>query len=147
MDTGTMERNRDIALAYFLLRATVGVNIAFHGVSRILAGPANFASTLVPLFQKTLLPVWSVLGFGLALPWVEAVLGILVLAGLRTRIALIGCGLLILVLTFGSCLRQDWAGAGAQLLYAAIFSALLAFRDRNEYALDAWWQRRSRARS
>jgi thiosulfate dehydrogenase [quinone] large subunit len=137
MTFSTNARNQDIALAYLMLRATIGVNIAIHGLSRLLAGPSGFAHSLVPLFQATPLPVWSVLGFGLALPWVEAAIGLLVLVGLRTRLALTGGALLILVLTFGTTLRQDWAGAGSQLIYAVIFAVLLAFRERNGYSLDS----------
>jgi thiosulfate dehydrogenase [quinone] large subunit len=131
------ERGLDLKLAYLFLRLTLGVNICFHGVSRLLAGPAVFASSLLPEFQKTLLPSWSVYGFGLTLPWTEAILGFLLLIGLGTRWALIGGSLLILVLTFGSTLHQDWNAAGAQLVYAAIYAALLAFRERNAWSVDS----------
>jgi thiosulfate dehydrogenase [quinone] large subunit len=129
-------------LAYLLLRMTVGVNIAMHGLSRLLAGPSVFAGSLLPLFRNTPLPAWFVRGFGLGLPWLEAALGLLVLAGLFTRAALTGCALLILVLTFGTTLRQDWAGAGAQLVYAVVFAGLLAFRERDAYGLDELFRKR-----
>ena len=106
-------------------------------MSRILPGPSSFANSLLPPFQKTPLPGWSVFAFGLALPWLEAVLGALVLLGLRTRLALIAGAVLLIVLTFGSTLRQDWESAGLQLIYASIYAALLAFRDRNIYSLDS----------
>ena len=137
MTATTTERDRDLALAYLFLRGTLGINLALHGVSRLLAGPGGFAHGLVAEFQKTLLPGWSVLAFGLVLPWVEALIGLLILVGWRTRAALIAGSLLMAVLTFGSCLRQDWQGAGAQLVYAAVLAALLAFRERNVHALDA----------
>lgn len=131
------KQQKDIAVAYSLLRVIIGVNILMHGVSRLLGGLASFAHALVPMFQKTLLPGWSVLGFGLVLPWIEATLGLLILIGLRTRIALIGGLLLLVVLTFGSTLRQDWDIAGLQLIYAGIYAALLGFRNHNLYSLDA----------
>jgi thiosulfate dehydrogenase [quinone] large subunit len=77
------------------------------------------------------------MAFGLVLPWIEAALGLLILFGAATRYALIAASLTILVLTFGSCLRQDWESAGLQLIYAAIYSALLAFRRENAYSIDA----------
>jgi thiosulfate dehydrogenase [quinone] large subunit len=137
VNNSVRERTRDFALAYLLLRATIGLNIFIHGASRLLAGVSSFANSLVPMFQKTPLPACSVHWFGLALPWVETILGFLVLAGLRTRFALIGGSVLIFVLTFGSTLRQDWESAGLQLIYASIYAALLAFRDKNVYSLDA----------
>ena len=126
----------DRRVAYALLRAIIGVNLAVHGVSRLLAGPRNFATSLVTMFHATPLPGWSVLAFGLALPWVEAALGLLILLGLATRFALIAASLTILALTFGSTLRQDWQSAGLQLIYAAIYAALLAFRHENTYSLE-----------
>jgi thiosulfate dehydrogenase (quinone) large subunit len=137
METPVTETQRDTALAYLLLRIAIGTNICIHGVSRLLAGPASFAHSLVALFQTTPLPGWSVLVFGLTLPWLEAVLGLMMLVGLRTRLALIGGSLVLIVLTFGSTLRQDWAIAGVQLIYSAVYAALLAFRSRNVYSLDA----------
>jgi thiosulfate dehydrogenase [quinone] large subunit len=67
---------------------------------------------------------------------VEASLGLLLVFGLATRLALIAASLTIHALTFGSTLRQDWQSAGLQLIYAAIYAALLAFRNNNAYSLD-----------
>jgi thiosulfate dehydrogenase (quinone) large subunit len=124
------------ALAFLLLRLTLGINICMHGVSRIAAGPATFANSLVSIFQNTPLPVWSVHIFGLILPWAEAILGVLLLMGLWTLPALVCGALLILVLTFGTTLRQDWNTAGIQLIYAAVYAALLALNRWNDYSLD-----------
>lgn len=84
------ERYSDTNLAYFMLRATLGLNICIHGVSRILQGPGVFANSLVGSFHKTPLPDWSVHLFGLGLPWVEMLLGGLVLFGVSLRLALFG---------------------------------------------------------
>ena len=124
------------ALAFLLLRLTLGLNICMHGVSRIAAGPATFANSLVPMFQTTPLPAWSVHVFGLVLPWSEAILGFLLLIGLWTLPALVCGALLILMLTFGTTLRQDWNTAGVQLIYAAVYAGLLAFDHWNDYSLD-----------
>lgn len=144
MPTQEMTRRNatNIALAYGLLRATLGLNILFHGVSRIVQGPAVFANALVPMFAHTPLPAGFVRGFGLILPPVEAVLGFLLLIGLRTRAALVGGALLIFVLTFGTALRQDWETAGLQLIYAAIYAALLGFHERDTYSADALLSRK-----
>jgi thiosulfate dehydrogenase (quinone) large subunit len=98
--------------------------------------PHAFAASLVGTFHATPLPSWAVMPFGLALPWVEAALGLLILLGLATRFAVVAASLTILVLTFGSTLRQDWESAGLQLIYAAIYAALLAFRSENVYSVD-----------
>ena len=95
--TSVTEPRHDRALAYLLLRITMGTNICIHGVSRLIRGPASFAHSLLPLFHKTFLPGWSVLAFGWMLPWLESSLGLLLPPGLRTRLALVaGQGCLLL---------------------------------------------------
>lgn len=133
--------NRDQRLAYALLRIVVGLNLLMHGVSRMLAGPGAFAANLVAQFVHAPLPMWSVWAFGVVLPAVEALIGLLLLIGLRTRAALIAGSLLIMVLTFGSGLVQDWPAAGLQLTYALVYAALLFLLQYNGWSVDAWMLR------
>src|ERR1700730_11355282 len=132
----TSTTNRDAALGYLLLRATIGVNIFMHGLSRILAGPSHFADLLVPAFQHAPLPASFVRLFALALPWAESIVGLLVLLGIRTRFALVAGSLLILTLTFGATLNQDWESAGLQLIYETVYASLRAFRQYNTLSID-----------
>jgi thiosulfate dehydrogenase [quinone] large subunit len=135
---------RDKSLAYFLLRLILGLNIAVHGIGRLIAGPAVFAASLVPMFAKTPLPPWSVHTFGICLPWAEALVGVCVLFGSASRLAYITGMLEIAALTFGATMRQDWASAGIQLTYALLYALLLAMREYNTISLDHWLQRHSR---
>jgi thiosulfate dehydrogenase [quinone] large subunit len=134
-------KSRDEQLAYALLRLVVGVNLMMHGVSRTIAGSGEFAAKLVMQFEHAPLPAWSVWAFGLALPSIEGILGLLLLVGLRTRAVLIAASLLIVVLTFGAALLQDWAAAGIQLTYAVVYAALLFLRRYNGWSADAWMAR------
>jgi thiosulfate dehydrogenase [quinone] large subunit len=131
----------DERLAYALLRLVVGANLMMHGISRMIAGTGEFAAKLVMQFAHAPLPAWSVWAFGLVLPAIEGGLGLLLLIGLRTRAVLIAAILLIMVLTFGSSLLQDWSAAGIQLTYAAIYAALLLLRRYNSWSADAWMAR------
>jgi thiosulfate dehydrogenase (quinone) large subunit len=131
----------DERLAYALLRLVVGANLMMHGISRMIAGTGEFAAKLVMQFAHAPLPAWSVWAFGLVLPAIEGGLGLLLLIGLRTRAVLIAAILLIVVLTFGSSLLQDWSAAGIQLTYAAIYAALLFLRRYNGWSADAWMAR------
>jgi thiosulfate dehydrogenase [quinone] large subunit len=128
--------NSDEKIAYALLRAVAGTNLLMHGVSRLLAGPDGFAAHLTTQFAHSPLPEWIVRGFGTALPPIEGLIGLLLLIGLKTRWALIAASLLMLVLTFGSSLVQDWSAAGTQLMYALVFSVLLFLRRYNSWSLD-----------
>ena len=57
------------------------------------------------------------------------------------RIRLVAGGLLILVLTFGSTLHQDWEIAGLKLTYALLYSLLIAFREYNSISFDRLFSR------
>jgi thiosulfate dehydrogenase [quinone] large subunit len=127
---------RNIALSYALLRIALGMNICLHGVVRWGAGLTNFAESLVGMFQKAPLPAWSVYSFGTVLPVVEAIIGASILLGFQTRRALISGSVLMLFLTVGSTLRQDWPTVGIQLTYSVVYSLLLAGVRFNSYGLD-----------
>lgn len=76
-------------------------------------------------------------GYSSKCPWAEALIGLLLFAGLRTRAALISGSLLMLLLTFGTALRPDWQTIYLQLTYAFVYAALLAGRQSNLYSIDA----------
>lgn len=133
----------DARIAYAILRLTLGINIALHGITRLMNGTGGFAEALGTQFQATLLPRVLVEAFAHTLPWAETIIGLLVLAGLATRFALIAGGLLMAVLTFGTALRQDFQNAGLQLFYSIAYFMLLSLRARNGFSLDAWLHERS----
>ena len=126
----------NLSVAYALLRITLGINIAIHGISRILAGPASFAAALSKQFASAPLPHFAVLGFGHVLPWLETLIGLSILFGAFTRAALVAGAALIIVLTFGSTLHQDWDSASIQLIYATVYFILIALRSYNEISID-----------
>jgi thiosulfate dehydrogenase [quinone] large subunit len=97
-----------VALPYALLRIGLGLNICMHDIVRWAAVLRGFAESLLPMFQKTLLPTWSVYSFGCVLPILEASVGACVLFGFQTRRALISGSVLMFALTFGSTLLKDW---------------------------------------
>jgi thiosulfate dehydrogenase [quinone] large subunit len=129
---------KDERLGYALLRVVLGVNLLMHGVGRMLMGLGQFGFKLQPQFAHSPLPSWAVWSFGAALPGIECLLGALILVGLRTRAALIAAGMLMVVLTFGSGLIQDFTAAGTQLMYAAIIAALVALVRFDGWSMDAW---------
>lgn len=133
----------DRETAYALLRATIGVNIAMHGISRLIAGLPVFESELQMQFAHTYLAGSFITGFAAFLPWCEAIIGFVVLIGLRTREALIAGALLMIALTFGSCVVEDWGPAGIQLIYALVYALLLFLRKYNGWSVDAMFHRPS----
>lgn len=135
-------RTDNKALAYAVLRLALGVNICGHGAFRILSGVGAFAHGMVVGMDKGPLPHALSLGFGYCIPWIELVLGALLVMGFLTRMALVAGGLFIVVLTFGTTSIQNWQGAGGQLLYSLAFFVLLWCFDANSISVDTLMQRR-----
>ena len=135
------EKLLDLKLAYTILRFTLGVNLLIHGVVRLPALGA-FADGLVKLFAETPLPAFLVRPFAIGLTIEETATGLLLIAGLWTRWALVIGGLAIAALVFGTALRSDWNTVGIQMLYAAIYAALLATREYDAYSADAFFKKR-----
>jgi thiosulfate dehydrogenase (quinone) large subunit len=125
----------DRRLAYLLLRLTLGINMLLHGAVRLPALGA-FAAGMVQQFADTPLPAMAVCLFGLVLPFMETAIGLLLIVGLWTRWTLVAGGLLIAALVFGTALRSDWEALSIQMLYAIIYSLLLAARTYDYFALD-----------
>jgi thiosulfate dehydrogenase [quinone] large subunit len=128
--------NEDLSRAYVLLRVTLGLNICLHGVVRWIKGLHSFAELLVPMFAKTPLPQWSVYDFGYVLPILEALVGAAVLFGLETRRALLAGSILMLILMFGSALREDWSTVGVQLTYSLVYCILIAGVRFDGFGID-----------
>ena len=130
-------RSSDAVIAYTILRVSFGVNIMLHGVSRIVMGHAAFLAYLTHYFEKaSYVPVSMLSIFATLQPWVELILGLLLMIGLATRFSLIAGGLVILSLVIGTNLAQDWLVSGLQLIYAFLYYYLLAHLDQNLYSID-----------
>ena len=74
-------------------------------------------------------------------------MGLLMILGLWTSVALIAGSLLTLTLQIGTCLAQNWDVAGAQLIYVLLYFILLMYCERNRWSIDRWWETRSLAKT
>ena len=128
----------DASIAYAILRLTLGVNIGLRGLVRIAHGPAAFAQGIVKQMEPTILPAAAVYAFATTLIWVETAVGLLLILGLQTRLALIVGGLMMTLLTFGTMQIENFQNAWLQLTYALVFFVVLALRSWNLISLDAW---------
>ncbi len=142
METGVSNTQTDERIAYALLRFVFGLNICFHGLSRLLADHQAFLAYLTKsLAPAALVPKATIPAFAAALPWIELLLGLLLLLGLFTRFALIAGFLVMILLMAGITLAQDWTTAGLQLIYCLLYFILLTFLNRNHFSLDSLFQR------
>ena len=127
----------DASVAYAILRLTLGVNIGLRGIVRVAHGPAAFAQGIVKQMEPTILPPSLVYAFAASLIWVESAVGILLILGLQTRLALIMGGLMMTLLTFGTMQIENFQNAWLQLTYALVFFVVLALRSWNLISIDA----------
>jgi thiosulfate dehydrogenase [quinone] large subunit len=129
-------RINDKSLAYALLRIGFGVNFAGHGLIRIYNGVGTFAATTAEHLAKSPLPHGITFAFSYAIPFLEAILGLTLILGVFTRIALVSGAIFMMALTIGVTANQQWDIAGQQLLYSLIFFLLLYLIENNTLAVD-----------
>jgi thiosulfate dehydrogenase [quinone] large subunit len=134
----------DRSIAYAIMRLTFGINLFMRGVMRIYLGTGMFAQGMVKQFEGTPMPRAIITPFALMLPWAETAIGLLIILGLQTRVALIAGSLMMTALTFGTMVRQDFQTAWLQLGYVLMFFLLLTLRSWNLISLDARLQRSQR---
>ena len=135
-DVATDQRS-DAAIAYALFRLTFGVNIMMRGIVRIALGRDAFVGYMLKQFENvTVMPQSFLVSFATVLPYVETVIGLMILVGFQTRTALIAGSLMITALVFGTMMRQDFTIAWLQLDYAIALFLLLALRSWNVISID-----------
>jgi thiosulfate dehydrogenase (quinone) large subunit len=131
------DQRSDAAIAYALFRLTFGVNIMMRGIVRIALGLPAFQAYMLTQFKDVpVMPPAFLTSFASVLPFVETLIGLLILVGFQTRAALVAGSLMITALTFGTMLRSDFTIAWLQVDYAIAFFLLLALRSWNVISID-----------
>jgi thiosulfate dehydrogenase [quinone] large subunit len=93
--------------AILFARAILGLIFFMAGLWKVFElTPVGHVRKYFLPFQDTFLPTWSLWLVGFLIPFVELIAGGLVVIGLRTRIALIALGCVLLVVTFGHLLHE-----------------------------------------
>ncbi len=72
-------------------------------------------------------------------------LGVALILGLLTRVALAGGAVFMMALTIGVTANQQWDVAGQQLVYSVVFFVLLFLAEHNRLSVDGMFAGRSRA--
>jgi thiosulfate dehydrogenase [quinone] large subunit len=117
--------------AIHILRIGLGINMLMHGLVRI-PNLNGFVTKASGGFANTPMPPALVSGFLHVLPFIEALIGLLILIGGKAgRIGYIAGGLLITLLIFGTDLHQDWATTSQQMIYLLAFAVALHLHDND----------------
>ncbi len=107
-----------------------------HGLVR-LPKLGEFAAGMTKQFKDSILPEMLVLPFGYALPFIELIVGILLIVGWHTKIAIYAGLLTMAALVFGSSTIEGWGAISAQLIHALYFGMLLYFLPEDRFSIDA----------
>ena len=135
-----MNRYREVG--YGLLRLTFGVVFLFAGIGKFMGGLGNFVGTMNQHFSGKL-PAMMVMPFAYVLPFGEVTAGALIALGLFARLGLTISGLLLIGLTFGTVMLNDFPTVAHNAQYALVNFALLWLSDLNRYSLDSLFGQRS----
>ncbi|GAB3694220.1 hypothetical protein GCM10027592_14910 [Spirosoma flavus] len=116
-------------LAQLVIRIGLGINMLMHGLVRIPKLHAFVAKTEAG-FAQTILPPLLTKAFLYTLPFLELSCGLLILIGGQfSKWGYLLGGLIISALLFGTTLKEDWSGAGNQLIYIIAFYLALRGLD------------------
>jgi thiosulfate dehydrogenase (quinone) large subunit len=96
---------------------------------------------MVKEIANAVLPAMVGRPFAIGIVFVEAIVGLLVQLGPFTRAALILGSATMAALIFSTTLGSDWNTVAVQLLYCAIYAALMAAREYDAYSVDAFLRR------
>jgi len=132
---------RDLPVAYLLVRLTMGFHMVAHGGVRLpilQAFATETATEFAPLrlIGLPLFPAWFVYPFSLSVPPVEFAVGVLLVLGLKTRLASIVGGVTILLLMFGNVSRLNFATAHLMWSYVLVFALLAGANFADRYSVD-----------
>lgn len=116
------------SVAGFLLRLSLGVLLFFAAVGKFIGpGPGGFANWILQEFEGTYLPRILVLPYAYTLPYLEFLLGVVLILGIFTRVSLTVAGLTLLSLAFGKMVQQDHATVANNLNYVLMAAIALWF--------------------
>ena len=135
-----MREQRYKAVAYLLLRLTVGLVFFFYGFNKLMGGLSGFAAGMTERMADTPLPGILITPFAYLLPFAELIVGTLLVLGLFTRGALVAAALLMAALTVGVVLEPSPPTVAANVNYALVIFVLLWLSEFDGYSLDAMRQ-------
>lgn len=120
-------------IAYLLFRIPIGISFFGHGLAR-LPKQGEFAQWMVSLFSESWIPLGLVNIFAFTLPFVELMIGVLILSGIWIKTVAIAGVILMSTLILGSSVIEDWSAVGIQMFYGAYLSGIYLFAEHNRFS-------------
>ena len=127
------------AWALLFARLVLGLIFFMAGFWKVFQlGPLQHARKYFLPFADTFLPVWSLWAVGVTIPFVELIVGALVILGLRTRAAMIALGFVLAIVTFGHLLKEPLYEFHTHVIprLALLLFVLLLPRGDDRFSVD-----------
>lgn len=121
---------KDFKTLFFFLRLPIAISLAGHGLVRIPKLQA-FTEGMVKSMEKSVIPDILITPFGYLLPFLEAILGIVLLIGFKPKPTIYASLTLMSILILGSSSVENWSAIEAQLLHSLYLFVLLWFYIKN----------------
>ncbi len=134
-----------VDVALLLARVAVGLYFTLAGIPKVRGEISNglgnfYRSSMFKSMQPAWLPDALAAPFGYALPWLEVILGIMLVLGLFTTIVAVLIGLILLSITIAAGLqhgiRATPQGPFAHTYFMIVICLLLALLGPGVLALD-----------
>lgn len=133
----------DYPAAFLLLRLFLGLRALLAGLEKFEAGghytleayAQNMTRMATGITGASFLPLWATKPFALSLGYVLLALGVALLLGLKTRIALVLMGLVYVGLSFGLMAVQESEGVAWLGVHVALVAAALVMVRYNRFAI------------
>ncbi len=123
-------------LGFLFLRIAIGLNIMIHGGIRFGSNYGKFVSYIHTTFENSPLPLFIVTPFAYLIPIWEFIVGLLLIIGLKTRLAAVAGMILMIILMSGTAITQNWNNVGIQMLYILCYYVLIIKLDNNVMSVD-----------
>lgn len=126
-----MKKNQ---LLYFFLRLPIAMSLLGHGLVR-LPKLTTFSNWMVETMENSFLPKVLIIPFSYALPILEAIIGLLLLIGFKTKYTIYAGLALMSILILGSSSIENWGAIEAQLLHSFYLFVLLYVLEKDSFKI------------
>ncbi|HWA28987.1 MAG TPA: hypothetical protein VG734_25265 [Lacunisphaera sp.] len=141
-NSGTSARC-ELTSAFLLLRLFLALRALMSCIEKFESGGVysfqnyyvNMTRMATGITGASFLPLWATKSFALPLGYILGVLGLMLLLGLKTRLALILSGLLYVALAFGLMAVQQSDGVAWLGVYVGLTVAALVLVRHNRFAI------------
>jgi thiosulfate dehydrogenase (quinone) large subunit len=123
--------------AFLVLRLFLGVLFTTAGLGKFRMGIGTVAGHIVQGFEKTFLPKILLVPYAYCLPFVELIVGILLVLGLFTEGTLFVSAFLCLSLFYGMLLSGEHATAAYNAIYLLINVCAIRWFEQVPLSIDA----------